>query len=326
MRHFIILLLLASSSLVAQVPKKVVAEYFTNTLCSICASKNPGFKSNLKQHPEVLHIAYHPSSPYSACKFNQHNKTHNDSRTNYYGVFGSTPRLVIQGKVISPSTDFAAAGLFTPYLQQTSPVAITIKQTIAGQMLKQTVVIKTVSSHTFNFLRLFIAIAEDTITYNAPNGEKTHLNVFRRNLTDSNGIRVVIPEKAGDSLIFNFSTAIHTDWQVSRLSAFALLQDPSTKELVQSEKTLRSQTLSVAQQIVLPFVVYPNPVNRYLFVETGGNNPVVLTIHNALGQVSLQQDYQSGQPIDLGELPNGLYFIEIADGMLRRQEKLVINR
>ena len=31
----------------AQVPKKVIVEHFTNTLCSVCASRNPGFYSNL---------------------------------------------------------------------------------------------------------------------------------------------------------------------------------------------------------------------------------------------------------------------------------------
>ncbi len=45
---------------------------------------------------DVVHVSYHPISLYSNCQFNQLNPQENDDRTKYYGVFGSTPRLVIQ--------------------------------------------------------------------------------------------------------------------------------------------------------------------------------------------------------------------------------------
>src|SRR5688572_14710898 len=89
----------------AQTPRQVIVEHFTNTRCSICASKNPGFYSLLHgSYPQVLHIAYHPSAPYSNCYFSLQNPTENNSRTNYYGVYGSTPRAVIQGNVIPIKT------------------------------------------------------------------------------------------------------------------------------------------------------------------------------------------------------------------------------
>jgi len=80
----------------AQVQKNVVVEHFTNTRCGICASRNPGFFTNLNNNPDVIHLAIHPSSPYSSCVFNQHNSVDNDDRTNYYGIYGGTPRLVVQ--------------------------------------------------------------------------------------------------------------------------------------------------------------------------------------------------------------------------------------
>tara|TARA_B110000285_G_C15096412_1_gene602244 strand:+ start:1583 stop:1825 length:243 start_codon:yes stop_codon:yes gene_type:complete len=78
------------------VVKKVLVEHFTYTRCSVCASRNTGFITNLNAQSDVVHISYHPSSPYSNCQFNQYNLQENDDRTKYYGVFGSTPRLVIQ--------------------------------------------------------------------------------------------------------------------------------------------------------------------------------------------------------------------------------------
>jgi hypothetical protein len=48
-----------------QVAKKIIVEHFTNTKCSICASRNPGFHTNLSANPTVQSISIHPSSPYS---------------------------------------------------------------------------------------------------------------------------------------------------------------------------------------------------------------------------------------------------------------------
>ena len=77
----------------SQVEKTVVVEHFTNTKCGICASKNPAFYDVLNDYPNVLHIAYHPSSPYSTCAFSMHNHAENDARANYYGVYGPTPQF-----------------------------------------------------------------------------------------------------------------------------------------------------------------------------------------------------------------------------------------
>ena len=90
----------------SQVPKKAVVEHFTNTNCSVCASRNPGFYTNLNMQTGVLNLAVHPSSPYPNCLLYQQNATANDARTNYYGIYGSTPRLVINGNVISSAANY----------------------------------------------------------------------------------------------------------------------------------------------------------------------------------------------------------------------------
>ncbi len=109
----ILLLLISIMTINAQVAKKVVVEHFTNTKCGICSSRNPGFYKNLKNFPDVLHLSIHPSSPYAACKLSQQNNPDNDDRTKYYNVYGGTPRLVIQGKVISANEDYNSSTLFT---------------------------------------------------------------------------------------------------------------------------------------------------------------------------------------------------------------------
>src|SRR5580765_1346486 len=94
------------------VPRTTVVEHFTNTFCSVCASRNPGFYSNLAAFPDVLHISIYPSAPYPACPFNQMNKAEQDARANYYGVLGATPRLVINGTPISANTQYTDPAIF----------------------------------------------------------------------------------------------------------------------------------------------------------------------------------------------------------------------
>ena len=103
----------------AQVLQTVVVEHFTNTRCGICASRNPGLFNNLAANPKILHIAVHPSSPYSTCLLNQHNKVENDARTNFYGIYGGTPRIVINGTVMNGS--FTSSTLFDTFKTKTSP-------------------------------------------------------------------------------------------------------------------------------------------------------------------------------------------------------------
>ena len=225
----------------AQVAKKVVVEHFTNTKCSICASKNPGFYTNLNNHPGVIHLAVHPSSPYSACVLSQHNVVENDARTNYYGVYGSTPRLVIQGVVISGSANYSSASIFTPYLGQMSPASIKIVQSKYGNdSIRSRIVIKTEAAHALGNLKLFVALAEDTLVYTGSNGEPVHYDVFRKSLTGATGISITLPSTVGDSVVYTKSSPSNVAWNFSRIGTLAILQDATSKAVVQSESALAS--------------------------------------------------------------------------------------
>ena len=100
----------------AQTPRKVIVEHFTNTRCGICGSRNPGLFTNLSSSPDVMHMAVHPSRPYASCVLNQHNPTESDDRAKYYGIFGGTPRVVVQGEAKPVSQNFGAKSLYSDEL------------------------------------------------------------------------------------------------------------------------------------------------------------------------------------------------------------------
>lgn len=223
----------------AQVPQKIVVEHFTNTRCSICAGQNPGFYNNLKNQNGVIHLAIHPSSPYPTCVLSQHNVPENDARTNYYGVYGSTPKFLINGELFSSSsTNVSSPSIFTPYQGKTSPFSIRIVQTkYANDSIRSTVTIKTIASHSFTSLQLFVALSEDTLFYDSPNGESMHYDVFRKSLSGATGQSITVAATVGDSVFFSKSSASNASWNFSRINTIAILQTADTKAVLQSETT-----------------------------------------------------------------------------------------
>ncbi|MGL5890062.1 MAG: T9SS type A sorting domain-containing protein [Bacteroidia bacterium] len=233
---FVSALLFSAAQLQAQVPRKVVVEHFSNTLCSVCASRNPGFYTNYSNQPNTIHLSVHPSSPYSGCVLSQHNVAGNDGRTNYYGIYGSTPRLVIQGDVIAPSANYSASALFASYTGQTSPASIRIEQTkFANDSIRASVIIKTEATHNLGSLQLYVALAEDTVFYNAPNGENEHYDVFRKAFTGVTGLAVTLPANVGDSVVYTFSSPANLVWNFARINTFVILQETTSQAVVQAQ-------------------------------------------------------------------------------------------
>src|SRR5690606_36281551 len=109
-----------------KVPKQMLVEHFTNTLCSVCASRNPGFKANLNNESNYTLLSIHPSSPYPSCLFNNHDKRGNDGRTKFYGIYGGTPRIAVNGTVISSSADYSKSTIFDAYRNDSSEFSIRI--------------------------------------------------------------------------------------------------------------------------------------------------------------------------------------------------------
>lgn len=304
-----------SLSTFAQAPKNVIVEHFTNTKCSICANKNPGFYSNLSNNPEILHIAYHPSSPYSSCLLNNHNVAENDGRANYYGVYGSTPKFLIQGELKSTSTNMSNSSVFTPYTGQVSDVNLRfIQSERSGSTVNIQLSIKAEASNTLGNQFLYMALVEDTIFYNSPNGESEHYDVFRLALTADTGDFVNVPATNGDSIIITTSATVHQDWDMDRMYPIAILQQ-SNFDIIQANKGAHISTSSSINNTVKAnqIEVYPNPSNGKLYFSETLQNITVYNIHGI--ELVSQKNTNS---IDLMNLDRGMYLIQINENLLKK--------
>ncbi len=316
----------------SQVPKKVVVEHFTNTKCSVCASRNPGFYTNLNNQPGVIHLAIHPSAPYSACVLSMHNPVENDARTNYYGIYGGTPRLVIQGVVVSSGANYSAASIFTPYLGQTSPASIKIVQSKYGNdSIRSIIVIKTEAAHALGSLKLFVALAEDTINYTGSNGEPRHYDVFRKSLTGATGVTINLPTIVGDSVVYSMSSPVNGAWNFSRIRTIAILQEATSKAVVQSESVLATSnniTTGVSSIYALNQNITAFVTNNAIVVKQANySEKTSITVYDITGKVLLNKSLvNTYEIVSLPTISAGIYIYAIkSEASIVKTGKLIIN-
>jgi len=309
---FTLTILFAGTQLWAQVNQTVIIEHFTNTRCSVCAARNPAFYSLINDYPEVLHIAYHPSSPYSSCIFSQHNPTENDARTNYYGIYGGTPRVVVQGKVVAPQNPLLMASQIEDKLEQAADFVISVEQLQnTDEEAEVSVVVKRIGDNNPENLNLYAIVAEKEIEYNAPNGESLHHDVFRKVLTDM----PVSIANVGDSVVLNTDYSIDAEWVANQMYVAVMLQDESSKTVLQSAASeLLSNPQSVADHkiTISDDLFVPNPALHYIRLNKTYQKQILLAeIFDLKGQKLIAVN--GTETIDVSGLKQGLYIVIARD-------------
>lgn len=311
-----------STAIVAQVVKTSLVEHFTNTSCSVCANNNNGYYNIINNYPNTLHISFHPSSPYSNDFFNQQNQVENDARTNFYGVFGSTPRLVVNGAVITNSN---LNNTLSASSTATSNFEVLVRQEqVSGNDFNVSVVLKKVANDNLVSATLFVGVSEDTIYQTTNNGENVHYNVFRKALSATVGNCVTLPVNIGDSTVSTFNYTAPSNWNVNRLHTIALLQK-ADKSMINAAKSINSvlNTTGIFTDNDEMFSIFPNPVKSGLFYM--GTEADQLEIINITGQVVRTiNGVLQNQSIDVSSLNKGVYILRIKKDINYSQHKIII--
>lgn len=306
-----------------QIPRTVVAEHFTNTYCSICASRNPGLFANLNNFPQVLHVAYYPSAPYASCPLSMHNSPESDARTNYYGAYGSTPRLFICGNQVS---SFTPPSIYTSQLSVTTSFALTTSVALKGtDSISVQVTVKKVDTSSLTSLELYSAALEDTLFFTANNGETKHYNVFRKSFWGTTSLNIMTPAAVGDSAVYVKTIARNAAWNINRMYAIAILQK-ADKGLVQASRSANVSGAATAANGVtqLPAIkLYPNPATTKIFIE-GHKDATAVVITDAAGRVVKHTTIdKADNSIDVSSLERGSYFFKISDGKTTRAVRFI---
>jgi hypothetical protein len=80
--------------------------------------------------------------------------------------------------------------------------------------------------------------------------------------------------------------------------------------------------LSVEDESLLAFSIYPNPTNKTLFIS-GIESPLIISIYNALGKEVFSVNNTDN--INVQALPSGVYTIRISDGVRQTNKKFIKN-
>ena len=309
-----LLLVSAFSSGAQPLPRQIVVEHFTNTWCSICGSRNPGLFTNLAQSPDVMHLAIYPSAPYKGCPLSHYAPADQDARTNYYGIYGGTPRLVIGGKVLEASENYSGAAIFAGERGQFSSFGLKVElRRIDGQTGEMRSVLYKRDTSSLDSLTLYGLLTQDTIDFAAKNGEAHHYDVFRKSLWGRDPVLIRIPAAVGDSIVQTASFAIDANWDTQRIYATVLAQRRDRRV----EQAARSAALSEASAGMRPaipatgnVICYPNPATSWLFLATPGY--ISIQIRDVQGRLLIDKVFVGSLGVDVSGLAPGMYVITAA--------------
>lgn len=289
------------------VKRYVLLEHFTNSRCSVCASRNPAFFNTIKDYPKLVHhLSIHPSIPYNNCKFYQENPIQNNARKDYYSVFG-TPTVFKNGVRTTGSALINRAEL-DDAADDLSPIEVNVQET-SGTNRTATVTVNSVEDPPAGNLVLMVAIVEKTVNYNAPNGEKVHHNVMRKFLTASTGDAITLANKGGQ-VSLDFPYTVESAWIESEVYLLAWVQNTTTKEVYNSGTRFDNQ-LSISKELAPDaFDLYPNPTSGILEYTSNFNLSGTVQILTSDGRL-LHSIAIGGQreTLDLTAFPSGNYLI-----------------
>jgi|GEM_PF-7067648 len=244
-------LILFSSLLFGQYQRIVLLEEATNTACPDCAVLTPQVQNFAARHfgTEVM-IEYHAWWPSASDPMYVANTAGNEARISYYGFY-YVPIYALDGRTIGEPVSTDEINYYmNKRSQEPAPVWIHVEHTIANNKFIARGYVKCGKTLESSTMRLRIAIIEREIKLSG-SGENIFTNVFRKFLPDAAGTPITIT--VNDSIPFELSTSLQSEWNPEELAAVAMVQDNSTKEILQANvsiPTFRIKTLDGSGDIL----------------------------------------------------------------------------
>lgn len=317
MQRFIVLTLFQVFALAAfaqsSAKRYVLLEHFTNSNCSICASRNPTFYNTINQYSaDVHHIAFHPSVPYPSCVFYQANPTENNSRSSYYGING-TPRVALNGNLIQAGNPLLPVATLQAQLNQTSPLLLQVMESGTGAQRTAVVTAKSLGTIPAGNYKLYVAAVEKTVNQTTGNGESVHRDVFRKMLPDANGITFTPPAQ-GETATFTLDYTISPNWNAAEMYVVAYVQNTSSKEILNSGTKFDPVVTATDEPTRTHSVrLYPNPTREFGLVQLDNDEARQVAVYDLSGRLVEASFEQAGNTltVNTAALSPGVYLLKI---------------
>lgn len=311
-------LLFAAATVQAQTSAKkyVLIEHFTNSKCSVCASKNPAFYNLINQYPsDIHHISIHPPIPYNTCAFYLANTAENSARSTYYGVFG-TPSVALNGELQPITNPTLTLTTLQTFFGENSPLWLEVTESGPNNARVATVKAHSLGPIPSGNYKLYAAVVEKTVAAPPPpnNGEAAHHDVFRKMLPDINGA-VYTPAAVGQSVEFTFNFAINANWNPAEVYVLAWVQNTANKEVLNSGTRFDPPVLTGTNEAAPKTIqIQPNPVGDLATARIGDDEAKQVEVYATNGQrISITFENQEVGTLNIptATLAAGVYFVKI---------------
>jgi hypothetical protein len=251
--------------------------------------------------------------------FSTQNKAENDARTRYYDVFGGTPIFAINGEERGSSA-MQNVSVYNSFDNKTTPIDVIVNIFPAGtDSIGVDVNIKAVAEHNLTNLTLYVPLTEDTVFYNAPNGEKQHYDVFRKSFTGQNAITFEAPKIGENDYVFSANIAKSEIWDLNRLRAVAIVNASDLTVVQAGQSALFDATVSSTDSDYnrnsIQLTLYPNPSLELLNIEVDGDMiGTFYTIIDMKGSLMIKDVIsQTNFSINTSNLPVGQYIFKVGN-------------
>lgn len=295
----------------AQYEKYILAEWFTNTYCGICSSKNPGLQQVYNTFGDKVHrVTIHPDVPYPECSLYNFNKEDNGARQAYYNI-NATPRIFLNGISASTSTPSAFEDALNSQKNDASSISVIVNETGGSQVR---VTIESAADLTGDY-RLFVVLLEKTLDFDAPNGEKEHYDVMRDYISSADGDQITLPG-SGEQKSFDYSFSIPQGVSTEQAYVLAYVQNFESREILNSGTKFDEVVTSLKDvSIESDLRTFPNPAIDILNVSVGNEYGIYqVDIYDQIGQQIRSIQLTSPEKLtsfSISDLPSGTYLIQV---------------
>jgi len=220
-------------------PRIPIYEEFTSSTCSPCASFNSSFVPWCATHAnEITLVKYQMNWPGSG---DPYYTAEGGTRRNYYGV-NAVPDLFCNGDGIGASTGAANSALASASLL-TSTLDIASSFTMSGSTISITTNILPFANS--SGLKVYNVIVEKLTTGNvSSNGETEFEHVMMKMMPSANGISSSFVTGMPSQFSYTYDMATTHVEEMDDLLVVVIVQDPSTKEVMQSSYGLMNANYS----------------------------------------------------------------------------------
>jgi hypothetical protein len=237
------------------------------------------------------------------------NPIENDARTNFYNIYGGTPRLIVNG--VLTNTANLSSTLTNISTSMTNFYINATQQFITSDSILVKVVVKKIAADTMTQALLFVGAKQDTVNQTSGNGESIHQDVFRKGLTTMTGDMITLPTTVNDSTIYTFSYKVGLTWNANQMKSIAILQLTSTKAVINAAESSNSISIPTGIPSITSkrINVYPNPATSVLYIENSSNYNSYEII-NYKGSLVAKGNLEKTS-IPISHLSNGFYILKV---------------